>query len=285
MKNDRRKPDNEEGMTFWEHLDELRGVLIRSIVAIILLTIIAFSFKGILFDIVILGPKNSDFITYRVLCKIGKTLSMNFFCLEPSTIKLININLAGQFMSHMTISIMAGFIVASPYIVWEFWRFIKPGLTENENKNTRGAVAVISGLFITGVLFSYFLAVPLMVNFLGNYQVSSSVVNQIALTSYTSAVTTMCFLMGLVFEFPIVVLFLTRIGILTPRFMSRYRKHTIVVILIIAGLITPSPDIFSQLIVAIPLYLLFEISLQLSKRIYRKLEHSEESEENRNLAG
>ena len=122
-------------MTFWEHLDQLRGVLIRSIVAIILLTIIAFSFKGILFDIIILGPKNSDFITYRILCKIGKALSMNFFCLEPSTIKLININLAGQFMSHMTISIMAGFIIASPYIVWEFWRFIKPGLTENEKKN------------------------------------------------------------------------------------------------------------------------------------------------------
>ena len=254
----------------WEHLDELRGVLIRSIIAIILLTLVAFSFKGILFDLIILGPKNSDFITYRVLCRIGKALSINSFCLEPSTIKLINIELAGQFMSHMTIAIMAGFIVASPYIVWELWRFIKPGLTENEKKNTSGAVGVISGLFIAGVLFSYFLAVPLMVNFLGNYQVSASVVNQIALTSYTSAVTTMCFLMGLVFEFPIVVLFLTKIGILTPGFLKRYRKHTIVVILIVAGFITPSPDVFSQLIVAFPLYLLFEISLQLSKRIYRK---------------
>ena len=146
-------------------------------------------------------------------------------------------------------------------------------------------MAVISGLFITGVLFSYFVAVPLMVNFLGNYQVSASVVNQIALTSYTSAVTTMCFLMGLVFEFPIVVLFLTRIGILTPQFLTRYRKHTIVVILIVAGFITPSPDIFSQLIVAIPLYLLFEISIQLSRKIYKKLQRQEESEENENLAG
>ena len=270
MKNDSTKQDDDEGMTFWEHLDELRGVLIRSIIAIILLTLVAFSFKGILFDLIILGPKNSDFITYRVLCRIGKALSINSFCLEPSTIKLINIELAGQFMSHMTIAIMAGFIVASPYIVWELWRFIKPGLTENEKKNTSGAVGVISGLFIAGVLFSYFLAVPLMVNFLGNYQVSASVVNQIALTSYTSAVTTMCFLMGLVFEFPIVVLFLTKIGILTPGFLKRYRKHTIVVILIVAGFITPSPDVFSQLIVAFPLYLLFEISLQLSKRIYRK---------------
>ena len=272
MKDDKTKQDDKEGMTFWEHLDELRGVLIRSIIAIILLTIIAFSFKSILFDLIILGPKNSDFITYRVLCRIGKALSINSFCLEPSTIKLINIDLAGQFMSHMTIAIMAGFIIASPYIVWEFWRFIKPGLTENEKKNTSGAVGVISGLFIAGVLFSYFLAVPLMVNFLGNYQVSTSVANQIALTSYTSAVTTMCFLMGLVFEFPIVVLFLTKIGILTPGFLKRYRKHTIVVILIVAGFITPSPDIFSQLIVAFPLYLLFEISLHLSKRIYRKMQ-------------
>ena len=285
MMDDSLQPDNEEGMTFWEHLDELRGALIRSIIAIILLTIAAFSFKGILFDLIILGPKNSDFITYRVLCKIGKALSMSSFCLEPSTIKLINIDLAGQFMSHMTISIMAGFIIASPYIVWELWRFIKPGLTHKEQKNTHGAVVVISGLFITGVLFSYFLAVPLMVNFLGNYQVSASVVNQIALTSYTSAVTTMCFLMGLVFEFPVVVLFLTRIGILTPQFLNRYRKHTIVVILIIAAFITPSPDIFSQMIVAFPLYLLFEISLQLSRKIYRKLELQNHDDKDEELAG
>lgn len=280
MKEKEGKPDSEGGMTFWEHLDELRRVLIRSGIAIVVLTIIAFSFKGILFDLVILGPKNSDFITYRVLCKIGKALSLNFLCLEPSTINLININLAGQFMSHMTISIMAGIIIASPYVVFELWRFISPGLTENEKKNTHGAVAVISGLFILGVLFSYFLAVPLMVNFLGNYQVSESVVNQIALTSYTSTVTTLCFMMGLVFEFPIVVLFLTRIGIITPQFLHHYRKHTVIGILIISGLITPSPDIFSQMIVAFPLYLLFEISLLLSHKIYRKMKKLEDTEEN-----
>jgi sec-independent protein translocase protein TatC len=256
-------------MTFWDHLDELRGVLIRAIVAIFVLFIVAFSFKHILFDYIVLAPKNADFITYRVLCKLGKFLGMNSFCLDASSLHLINISLAGQFMAHMTTSIIAGLIVASPYIVWELWRFITPGLTPQEKKNTRGAVLVISSLFLTGVLFSYFLAVPLMVNFLGNYQVSESVINTIALDSYTSAVTTMTLLMGLVFEFPVIVLFLTKIGILTPAFMSKYRKHTIVIILIVAGLITPSPDVFSQLVVAIPLYALYEISVQLSKRIYR----------------
>lgn len=257
-------------MTFWEHLDELRGVLIRGIIAMVIVTIVAFSFKHILFDYIILGPKNSDFITYRVLCKLGKFLGMNSFCLDTSSIHLINISLAGQFMAHMTTSIIAGLIVTSPYIIWELWRFITPGLTPAERKNTRGAVFVISFLFLSGVLFSYFLAVPLMVNFLGNYQVSESVTNQIALVSYTSAVTTMTLLMGLVFEFPVIVLFLTKIGILTPAFMAKHRKHTIVAILILAGLITPSPDIFSQLIVAIPLYTLYEISVQLSKKIFRK---------------
>ena len=266
--------EGDKELTFWEHLDALRSVLIRSIVAIFLLFIVAFSFKHILFDYIVLAPKNADFITYRVLCKFGKFLGMDSFCLDVSSLHLININLAGQFMAHMTTALIAGLVVASPYIVWELWRFITPGLTPDEKKNTRGAVLVISSLFLTGVLFSYFLAVPLMVNFLGNYQVSESVANTIALDSYTSAVTTMTLLMGLVFEFPVVVLFLTKIGILTPTFMSKHRKHTIVVILIVAGFITPSPDIFSQLVVAIPLYALYEISVQLSKRIFRKKQES-----------
>ncbi|MCX6245611.1 MAG: twin-arginine translocase subunit TatC [Bacteroidetes bacterium] len=275
-----RKKFDEEGreMTFWEHLDELRSVLIRGIIAIVVIMIVAFSFKHILFDYIILAPKNSDFITYRLLCKFGKFLGTDSFCLDASSLHLININLAGQFMAHMTTSIIAGVIVASPYIVWELWRFIAPGLTPEERRNTRGAVFVISGLFLTGVLFSYFLAVPLMVNFLGNYQVSESVTNQIALTSYTSAVVTMTLLMGLIFEFPVIVLFLTKIGILTPKFMSKHRKHTIIGILVVAGLITPSPDIFSQLVVALPLYALYEISVQLSKKIYKAREKALDSE-------
>jgi sec-independent protein translocase protein TatC len=270
------KKQEDKEMTFWEHLDELRGALIRSIIAIIILTIIAIVFKKVLFDYVILAPKDPDFITYRILCKLGKMISVNALCPNTAALHLININLAGQFMSHMTVSLIAGFIVASPYIVWEFWRFISPGLTDIERKNTRGAVLIISLLFITGVLFSYFIVVPLMVSFLGSYQVSDTVTNQIALNSYTGSVTTMTLLMGLIFEFPVVVLFLTKIGIITPSFLKKYRKHTIVAILIIAGLITPSPDIVSQLVVAIPLYGLYEVSLMVSNRMFRKRMESEE---------
>ena len=266
----RNNPDDGKEMTFWEHLDELRGTLFRSIIAVAVCATAAFVFKGILFDHILLGPKSPDFITYRVFCKLGEWLSMPSLCIDPSSFELINISLAGQFMSHMNIALIAGLILAMPYILWEIWRFIRPGLTEKEQGNTRGAVAVISVLFLTGVLFSYFIVVPLMVNFLGGYQVSESVKNQIALTSYTSSITIMTLLMGLLFELPVLVIFLTKAGILTPVFLRKYRKHTAVVILIIAGVITPSPDMFSQLVVAIPLYALYEGSLIAARRIYRK---------------
>ena len=260
----------EKEMTFWDHLEELRGVLIHGVIAVILTTIVAIIFKEFLFDQVVLAPKNSDFITYRILCKLGKMLSMSSLCFDTSSLHLINISLAGQFTSHMTVSFIAGCIVSSPYIIWRFWKFIKPGLTPEEIKHTRGAVAIISSLFLFGVLFSYYLVVPVMVNFLGNYQVSTSVANTIALDSYVGSVTTMTLLMGLVFEFPIIVVVLTRIGILNPMILKKYRKHTMVVILIVSGIITPSPDIFSQLMVSLPLYILYEISLRLSSKMYRK---------------
>ena len=261
---------NEKEMTFWEHLDELRGTLFRSIIAVTVSSIAAFVFKGILFDHILLAPKSPDFITYRIFCRIGEWLSMPSLCIDPSSFQLINISLAGQFMSHMNISLIAGLIISMPYILWELWRFISPGLTGKERSSTRGAVAVISVLFLTGVLFSYFIVVPLMVNFLGGYQVSDAVTNQIALTSYTSSITVMTLLMGLLFELPVLVIFLTKAGILTPTTLKKYRKHTIVVILILAGVITPSPDMFSQLVVAIPLYALYEASLVAAGRIYKK---------------
>jgi sec-independent protein translocase protein TatC len=195
---------------------------------------------------------------------------MPSICVDPSSFQIINISLAGQFLAHMNISLIAGLIMALPYILWELWRFIKPGLTEKEVKASRGAIFVIFFLFITGVLFSYFIVAPLMINFLGGYSVSENVKNQIALTSYVSNITLLTLLMGVVFELPVVILLLTKIGILTPKMLKKYRKHTIVVILIVAGVITPSPDVFSQLIVAFPLYGLFEISLVISSRIYKK---------------
>lgn len=265
----RKKKDGDE-MTFWEHLDVLRGAIWRSLLVAFLLSLVAFAFKEILFDTIILGPKSKDFITYRLLCKLGAALSMPSICVDPSSFQIINISLAGQFLAHMNISLIAGLIMALPYILWELWRFIKPGLTEKEVKASRGAIFVIFFLFVTGVLFSYFIVAPLMINFLGGYSVSENIKNQIALTSYVSNITLLTLLMGVVFELPVVILLLTKIGILTPKMLKKYRKHTIVVILIVAGVITPSPDVFSQLIVAFPLYGLFEISLMISSRIYKK---------------
>lgn len=257
-------------MTFWEHLDELRGTLWRSIIALIVTSLIAFVFKGVLFDHIILAPKSKSFITYRVFCTLGEWLSMPSLCIDPSEFQLININLAGQFTSHMNISIVAGLIMALPFILWQLWRFIKPALTASEIRSARGAVTVTSTLFIIGVLFSYFIVSPLMLNFLGGYEVSASVANQISLTSYVSSITLMTLLMGLLFELPVLILFLSRIGIITPHILKKYRKHTVIVILIAAGIITPSPDIFSQMVVAIPLYVLFEISVSIANRNYRK---------------
>ncbi|MCK9421748.1 MAG: twin-arginine translocase subunit TatC [Bacteroidales bacterium] len=271
MKNPRKPlPEEEQEMTFWEHLEELRGTLWRILIAILITSIVAFAFKEILFDDILLAPKSKHFITYQVFCRLGSWLSMPSLCVDPSQFQLINISLAGQFTSHMNISLVAGLIIALPYVLWELWRFIKPGLTETEIRQSRGAVTIISLLFILGVLFSYFIVAPLMINFLGGYAVSSAVSNQIALTSYVSSITLMTLLMGLLFELPVLILFLTKIGLVTPKYLKKYRKHTAIVILIIAGVITPSPDVFSQLIVAIPLYALFELSLSISSRIYKR---------------
>lgn len=267
---DKSLPEEEQEMTFWEHLEELRGTLWRILIAILITSIAAFAFKEILFDEILLAPKSKYFITYQVFCRLGSWLSMPSLCIDPSQFQLININLAGQFTSHMNISLVAGLIIALPYALWELWRFIKPGLTETEVRQSRGAVTIISLLFILGVLFSYFIVAPLMINFLGGYAVSSAVSNQIALTSYVSSITLMILLMGLLFELPVLILFLTKIGLVTPKYLRKYRKHTAIVILIIAGVITPSPDVFSQLIVAIPLYALFELSLSISSRIYKR---------------
>jgi sec-independent protein translocase protein TatC len=262
--------EEEREMTFWEHLDELRGTLWKIVIALFVTSIVAFAFKEVLFDDIILAPKSKTFITYRAFCKLGEWLSMPSLCIDPSQFQLINITLAGQFTSHMNISLVAGLIMALPYMLWELWRFIKPGLNEQEVRNSRGAVSIITLLFITGVLFSYFIVAPLMINFLGGYAVSSAVSNQISLTSYVSSITLMTLLMGLLFELPVLILFLTKIGIVTPDFLKRYRKHTVIGILVVAGIITPSPDMFSQLIVAVPLYGLFELSLAISSRMYKK---------------
>jgi sec-independent protein translocase protein TatC len=266
-----KKEGGENEMSFLDHIEVLRWHLVRSAIAVITLAIILFFNNDIVFDVIIFGPKRPDFITYRVLCKLSHMLLHDdTMCIGVAHYELVNLELAGQFTTHIWISLVGGLILSVPYLVWEIWRFIKPALKAKEIKAARGFVFYASFLFLIGILFSYFIIVPLAVSFLGSYQMSTLVENRISMDSYISLVTTLTLAMGLVFELPILVYFLTKIGLLGPKFLSHYRKHAIVVILIVAAFITPSPDITSQLLVAFPLYLLYEISILVAKRVEPK---------------
>ncbi len=256
-------------MTFWDHLDELRWHIIRSLIAVVVLAIIAFLNRYLIFDVIILAPSNSDFITNRLLCDLGKLVNLDALCIKDLSLQIINIKMSGQFLTHMYISLVAGFMLAFPYVLWEIWRFIKPAMKDNERKYSSGGVVISSLLFFMGILFSYFLIVPLTVNFLGTYHVSDTVFNQISLSSYINTVVSVTFAVGLVFELPILVYFLTKIGILTPDFMKKNRKYMYVIMLVLSAIITP-PDMFSQILVVLPLIALYEFSIGVSNRIHKK---------------
>jgi len=258
--------ENGRVMSFWSHLEELRSHLVRSAIAIVLLAIGAFIAKDFIFDYVILAPKEPYFITNRAFCYVSELLSAPALCINKYPVQIINIELAGQFKTHIIVSLIVGIIVAFPYILGEFWSFIKPALHPNERANSKGAVVVTSLLFLSGVCFSYFLIVPLTINFLGSYQVSALVENQIALRSYITTVTMVTFATGLVFELPVIVYFLSRVGLLTPEFMKKNRKIAFILIIALSAIITP-PDVISQVLVGIPLYVLYEISIGISKRV------------------
>jgi sec-independent protein translocase protein TatC len=258
---------DKKDMSFLDHIEVLRWHLVRSAIVVLVLAVVLFCYNNIVFDVIIFGPKQPDFITYRVLCKLSNyILHNNSMCIGQAHYELINLELAGQFTTHIWISLVGGIILSVPYLVWELWRFIKPALKLKEKMAAKGFVFYAS----LGILFSYFVIVPLTVSFLGSYQMSTLVENRISMDSYISLVTTLTLAMGLVFELPIVVYFLTKIGLLGPSFLKTYRKHAIVVILIVAAFITPSPDITSQLLVAFPLFILYEVSILVSKRADRK---------------
>ena len=251
---------DEKEMSFWDHLKELRGTFVRSLSAIVIFAIIAFVNKNFIFNEIILSVKESDFITNRVLCYLGQLLGIDYFCVKELALEIININMSGQFMTHMYISFVAGFIVSAPYIIYEFWRFIKPALYDEEQKSSSVVVIICSVLFFLGVLFSFFLIVPLTLNFFGSYHVSETVKNQISLDSYISTVITVTLSLGLVFELPVLIYFLTKVGIVSIEFLKRNRKYTLVIVLILSAIVTP-PDVFSQVMVAGPLMLLYEFSI------------------------
>lgn len=270
------KNTNPQGeMSFLGHLEALRWHLFRSTIAVMFFAIVLFFFKEFLFDGVLLAPKNPNFLTYRLLCKAGHALHMgDDLCVSFSPFTLISTDLSAQFTTHMWVAFIAGLVVAFPYVVWELWRFIKPALNTKEKRYARGIVFYTSFLFLSGILFGYYVITPMTVNFLGGYQVSAQVNNTITLDSFISTVTTMTLISGIVFELPIAVYFLTKIGILTPLFMRTYRRHAVVVILILAAVITPTSDATTLIMVALPLYFLYEISIFVSAYVIRGKEIS-----------
>ena len=259
-------------MSFLEHLEVLRWHLVRAVSSIFIFAIAAFLAKSFIFDTILLGPKSGDFWTYRMLCRLSDKFGLSdLLCITDIPFELINISMAGQFTTHIVVSIICGFIVSFPYIVFEVWRFIKPGLYEGERKYATGMVFYTSVLFMLGVLFGYYIIAPLSVNFLGSYRVSELIVNQIDLNSYFSTIATLVLASGIVFELPMLMYFLTKIGVVTPDSLRQYRKHAVVGVLILAAVITP-PDVSSQVLVFFPLMFLYEVSILVSAFVLRKEE-------------
>ncbi|NER09039.1 Sec-independent protein translocase TatC [Muriicola jejuensis] len=265
----KQKKDPNE-MSFLDHLEELRWHLIRSTLAVVIVGFVAFLMKDFIFDTVIFGPKKPDFPTYALFCKLSKMLGFSeAFCSNEPLFRIQSRVMAGQFSAHIWTSIWAGFIIAFPYVLYEMWRFISPGLYEKERRNSRGFIFVASMLFFLGVLFGYYVVAPLSINFLGSYTVSPEVYNDIDLSSYISTVRAAVIACGLIFELPIVIFFLTKAGLVTPEILKKYRKVALVIVLIISAIITP-PDVASQIIVAIPVLILYQLSIYISAYVLKR---------------
>lgn len=271
------KSKDANDMTFLEHLEVLRGHLIRAALSVLVFSIGAFLIKDFIFNTVLLSPREADFITNKLFCKLGELINSKRLCINTEDLDIINIDLAGQFKIHLRIAFFGGLILSSPYIFLEIYRFILPALKENEKRYSAGMVFYTTMLFVTGILFGFFIIIPLTINFLGGYSVSEQVANQINLKSYIGTVTSVTLSTGLAFELPIMIYFLSKVGLVTPEFMKKYRKHAVVVFLVLSGIITP-PDVISQFLVCIPLYILFEASIVISKRIQRQRERRDAEE-------
>ena len=259
-----------EGMTFFDHLEELRWHIIRSVISIMVFTIIAWVYQREIFGGIIMAPSKATFWTNRMLCKLADLTGVEGLCFKPAAFILQSREVSGQFMMAFTQSIMVGLLFAFPYFFWEIWRFIKPGLKLKEAKAARGAVFWVSVLFFLGVLFGYYIVSPMAINFLASYQLDESIQNQFDINDYISLLSTMTLACGITFQLPMVSFVLSQVGILTPTLMRENRRYAIVVILIIAALITPSPDAISQLLVTLPLLGLYEISILVSARIKKQ---------------
>lgn len=273
------KNKNKSGeMSFLEHLEELRWLLVRSTIAIIIGGCVAFAFSGFIFDHIIFAPVKGDFITYRIFCELANKYDLDkSFCIQELPFEIQSRTMDGQFTTDIWTSITAGFILAFPFILWQFWKFIGPALYDKEKKYAVAFIITTSMLFFMGVIFGHYLITPLSLNFLANYRISEVVKNDIDLDSYLSLVKTTAISCGLVFEMPIIMYFLAKIGLVSADFLRKYRKYALVIILIIAAIVTP-PDVVSQTIVTIPLVILYEVSIFIAARMEKnkaKLENAE----------
>lgn len=261
--------EEEEGMSFLDHLEALRYHLLRSVAAILVITVIAFLAKSVVFGIIILGPSKVDFFSYRVLCDVANWLNVPALCIDELPFTIQSRQMTGQFSMHMTSSFVVGFIVAFPYVFWEFWRFISPGLYDKEKNAARGAVFFVSFLFFLGAAFGYYLLAPLSINFLSNYQLDPSILNEFDISSYVTTLVMLVLASAIMFQLPVVIYFLSMSGIVTSTMLKSYRKHSIVVILILSAVITP-PDVISQLLISMPIMVLYEVGISIAKRLEKK---------------
>lgn len=264
-----RKPMGE--MSFLEHLEELRWLLVRSTLAVVIIACACYFIDDYIFNTILFGPKDPNFITYRFFCELTRFCGVDdtYACATEYSFIIQNTEIGGQFSIYLWILVATGFILGFPYILWEFWRFISPALYEKERKNAALFIIVSSLLFFIGVLFGYFVIVPLSINFFANFNISHEVVNQFTIESYISMIKTSLIASGLIFELPIIIYFLSKLGLVGPAFLRKYRRAAIIIILIVAAIITPA-DIPSQVIVSIPILILYEVSILISAVVVKK---------------
>lgn len=267
----KRKKDINAEMSFIDHLEELRWHVIRSVIAVLIGAVLIFIYSDFVVNNILFAPTRADFVSARWLCSFGRNIGIgNTLCFEQVEAKFLETTMTGQFIASFTLAFIGGFIVAFPYIFWEFWKFVKPALSENELRKTRGVIFWVSLLFFTGVAFGYFILTPFMINFYFNYKLSPQIQIMPTFSDYLENLIYTTVGIGVLFQMPLLIMVLARIGIVTGRFLKKYRRHAFVIILIAAAIITPSTDPFSLTIVTLPLYLLFEASIIIATRINKQ---------------
>ena len=276
----KKRDKNPQGdMSFMDHLEDLRWHLVRSVIAVVIGAVVCLTFANDIVDKILMAPTRSDFVSSRWLCSLGHSIGIgNTLCFPPVDAKFLENTMTGQFISYFTLGFIGGFIIAFPYIFWEFWKFVKPALSEKERRKTSGVIFWVSILFFTGVAFGYFILTPFMVNFYFNFKLSSQIVIMPSFSDYLENLIYTTVGIGVLFQMPLLVMVLAKIGFLTAKFMKKYRRHAFIIILIAAAIITPSTDPFSLTIVTIPLYALFEASIIIASRINKRQEKERNKE-------